>query len=284
MGAKSVKWTVRHTVVPVCSGYLSKPEQRNVTLGAGCAGCSDCSGHFGLSRARGLWHGWPRGRDKKDMDSITVKNNRNNRNNRNNPMDMRGLAVPIRNDESEQVELKRNTAPWWPVVERACLIVNDGLSHAISPPVALRALPNGSGSPITPLSNQFHSWPNAPEPGSKSGVVKGQPVEPLDSKPLSALGPQSMGLVALLESMNGMTSNPNTFRTANEQRVSIERGSTPGGRGPFLRGRVSKRYPRVPCSSNSLFLENFYRRFHNPHTTKGGHSGARRSLSRNCRG
>jgi len=168
------------------------------------------------------------------MNFITPKNNRNNRHNRHNPIAMRGLTVPIKSDESAQVDLNRNKAPWWPVVERACLIVNDGLSHAISPPVALCARPNASGSPITPLSNQFHSRPNAHEPGSKSGVVNGKRVEPLDSKPLSALGPQSRGLVPSVERANAWKFQSKGFQSPMQDETG-SKGGAPRGVGGLFR-------------------------------------------------
>lgn len=167
-------------------------------------------------------------------------------------MDMRALAVPIKNDESEQVEPNRNKAPRWPVGERVCLIVNDGLPHAISPPVDLCALPNGSGSPISPSSKQSSSPLNAQELGVKSGVVNGQPVETLDSRSLSALGPQSRALVRPVEGANAWKFESKGFQSPMQDETGSKGGVLRGVGGLF-------RLPTQPCgTSTHTPPKNFY--------------------------
>ena len=237
---------------------LTQSEQLNAALGAGCADCAGCSDHFCPG-----WHGGeyseehaatrPRGRVKKDMNSITLKNNRHNRHNRHNPMDMRGLAVPIKNSTSEQKGPNRNS-------DGRCVIFTTSCSRV--KPVAPRATPKSPGwmialSPIapegrwTPQTNPIQRG-LASNMGAKPGLEKGQPMEPLDSRPLSALGPQSRGLVPSVERANAWKFQSKGFQSPMQDETGSKGGVLRGVGGLF-------RLPTQPCgTSTHTPPKNFY--------------------------
>ncbi len=143
------------------------------------------------------------------MDSITLINNRNNRNNRNNPMDMRGLAVPIKNSKPEQIGSNRNS-------NGKCVIFTTSCSRV--KPVAPRATPKSPGWMIalsrlipdgrsTPQTNPIQRS-LASNMGAKPGLEQGQPMEPLDSRRFSCLSPQTKCLVPVVERRNARNQMP----------------------------------------------------------------------------
>jgi len=223
-------------VVPVAPYTIGTAKRRSGSWCADRAGHSDhfCPGWHGGEYSEEHAATRPRGRVKKDMNSITLKNNRHNRHNRNNPMDMRGLAVPIKNSTSEQKGPNRNSDGRRVIFTTSCLRVK-----AAAP----RATPKSPGwmialSPVAPEGR----WTPQDDPiqrslasnmGAKPGVEKGRPMEPVDSRPFSDCSPQSRGLVPVAERRNARNQMPYRSERPMNRRLLCVPGVACRVEGPF---------------------------------------------------